>query len=116
MREIYFRKDFDALTKSTQNLRQYIHTKIKEHQHDFDSENLRDFIDVYLKKRNFEEMGTTFVDTVMLFFPDSIDTMAVFMRWIVLYITLYPDVQMKIQAEVDQVVGKDRMVGPIHDQ
>ena len=108
--QIYFRKEHNSFVRATEKFRSYIFQEIKHHKQTFDPEILRDFIDVYLKKRSIEKLGRSFVDTVMIFFPDGVDTMAIFMRWILLYVTLHPEVQKKIQAEIDQVVGTNRMV------
>ena len=107
----YFHKTHKDFEQKTQHLREYLYEEIKRHEETFDSDNLRDVTDVYLKNRDIDQMGKrTFVDTLMIFIPDSIDTMALFMNWIVLHVTYHPDVQQKMQNEIDQVIGKGRMV------
>ena len=106
----YFCKEFDDLMAKTDQLSNYILKEVNSHRESYDPENPRDVIDAYLIHQKGENLGTTFAATLLSFFPDSIDTMAVFMRWIMLYVTLYPEVQRKIQTEIDDVVGSGRMV------
>ncbi len=41
----------------------------------------------------------------LTFFPGT-DTTATFMEWVMLYMAAYPDVQMRIQDEIDWVLAK----------
>ena len=47
--------------------------------------------------------------TIMQLFGAGTDTTALSMRWGVLYMTRYPDVQTTVQEEIDSVVGRDRL-------
>ena len=107
--KIHQRKQFRDFRKASDDLRRYIADEVEEHQKTFDPNHMRDFVDMYLNRADIE-IGKAFYDTVMVFMPDSTDTIAVFMRWIVLYVTLHPEVQMKICKEIDDVVGRDQMV------
>jgi cytochrome P450 len=39
----------------------------------------------------------------------GMETSALTLRWAVLLLVAYPDVQAKMQAEIDAVIGKDRL-------
>ena len=92
-----------------EKLEVFIAEQVAEHLKTFDSANPRDFVDMYLNKPNIE-IGKGLYDTIIAFTSDAIHTMAVLMRWIVLYLGHRPDVQKKIQAEIDVVVGPSQMV------
>ena len=82
---------------------------VKQHKETFDEDNLRDFIDVYLK-----EMKTTsdasfseeqlLVNAFDLFGAGS-ETTATTLAWAVCYMILNPEVQTKVHREIDQELG-----------
>ncbi|KAM4808244.1 cytochrome P450 2U1 [Rhinophrynus dorsalis] len=89
---------------------------IEEHKISLDPENPRDFIDMYLihiKEEQKEQMESSF-NTEYLFyiigdlFVAGTDTTTNTLLWSLLYMCLNPDVQEKVQAEIDAVVGRDR--------
>ena len=70
--------------------------------------NLRDFTDAFLdKQQNVEEdeLSRSFYENIMMFLPDAINTVAVLMRWVLLYITLHQDVQHKMHEELYTNIG-----------
>ncbi len=44
------------------------------------------------------------ITLILLFFLIAIDTFATFMEWAVMYMILYPDIQARLQRELDEVV------------
>ncbi|KAM9329525.1 cytochrome P450 2U1 [Gastrophryne carolinensis] len=89
---------------------------IEEHRVTLDPENPRDFIDMYLIQINKEQktQPNTSFDTEYLFyiigdlFVAGTDTTSNTILWSLLYMCHHPDVQKKVQAEIDVVVGRDR--------
>ncbi|XP_078698409.1 cytochrome P450 2D6-like [Branchiostoma floridae x Branchiostoma belcheri] len=85
--------------------------EISRHRENLDRENPRDFLDFCLLEVEKQEKveGLT-EENVMyialdLFFA-GIDTTAITLMWSLLYMTLNPDIQNKVQQELDAVVGE----------
>ena len=91
------------------NLEDYIAEQVVEHRKTFDPANPRDFVDLYLDKADME-IGKGFYDTIIAFTADAVHSMSVVMLWIVLYLGHHPEIQKKIQAEIDDVIGPNQMV------
>ncbi|XP_071964193.1 cytochrome P450 2U1-like [Antedon mediterranea] len=93
------------------NLKEIQVNILKEHLEDYDPDNLRDFVDIYIneiaknkdKMTSFDEYNLTCV-TTDLFIAGS-ETTATTLLWAILYMSLYPEVQQKVQNELDKVVG-----------
>ena len=82
---------------------------VKQHKETFDEDNLRDFVDVYLK-----EMRTTpdasFTEEELLvvamdMFTAGSETTSTTLAWAVCYMITHPKVQARVQAEIDAVLG-----------
>jgi len=82
---------------------------VKQHKETFDEENPRDFIDMYLKEiksspeAHFDE-EQLLVTTFDLFSAGS-ETTATTLAWAVCYMITNPEVQTKVQQEIDEVLG-----------
>ena len=97
-----------------QEIRQYIGGIIREHKIKFDSNNVKDYIDVYLKE--LQEGGFTGVLnenslllTVVQLFVAGTDTTVNTLKWGLLYMMKYPEVQAKVQQEIDEEIGCSRL-------
>ena len=82
---------------------------VKQHKETFDEDNLRDFVDVYLK-----EMRTTpdasFTEEELLvvamdMFTAGSETTSTTLAWAVCYMITHPEVQARVQAEIDAGLG-----------
>ena len=102
-------KKKQRLIEALEQLEDFIAEKVADHRETFDAANLRDFVDMYLSKPDLE-IGKGFYDTIIAFTADAIHSMSIFMRWIVLYLGHHPEIQKKIQAEIDEAVGPSQMV------
>ncbi|XP_064349598.1 LOW QUALITY PROTEIN: cytochrome P450 2J2-like [Camelus dromedarius] len=89
---------------------------IENHKRDWNPAEARDFIDAYLqeieKVRNPEGNATSSFNeenlihsTLDLFFAGT-ETTSTTLCWGLLYMALYPDIQEKVQAEIDRVLGQ----------
>ncbi|XP_065261482.1 cytochrome P450 2U1 [Emys orbicularis] len=89
---------------------------IAQHRDTLDRENPRDFIDMYLlqveeeRKSNSE---SSFNEDYLFFiigdlFIAGTDTTANTLLWCLLYMSLHPEVQEKVHAEIEVVIGHDR--------
>ncbi|XP_069823406.1 cytochrome P450 2D6-like [Dendropsophus ebraccatus] len=88
---------------------------VSEHQKTWNPNYIRDFIDAYLVEMekakgdnasSFNE-GNLLITTYDLFGAGT-ETTSTTLRWGLLYMILYPDVQFKVQEEIDQVIGRER--------
>ncbi|XP_062411737.1 cytochrome P450 2J2-like [Sardina pilchardus] len=93
----------------------FIRKEVERHKDNFDPENPRDYIDAYLTEMKsgscdptdgFDE--TTLVLNSMDLFLAGTETTATTLLWALLILIKYPDVQEKVQAEIDHVVGQSR--------
>ncbi|XP_014665615.1 PREDICTED: cytochrome P450 2B4-like isoform X1 [Priapulus caudatus] len=96
----------------------YFQRRIDEHKATLDREHVRDFIDAYLKHiedvKTAKRGGETFTETELIFaigslFGAGTETTATTLRWGFVYMINYPDVQRKVQAEIDAVIGDARL-------
>lgn len=71
----------------------------------------RDFVDVLLSLEGSDKLSESDMIAVLweMIFRGT-DTVAVLMEWILARMVLHPDVQSKVQNELDMVVGKSRAV------
>ncbi|NWI68606.1 CP2DH protein, partial [Todus mexicanus] len=93
----------------------YIDVLIEKHMKTWDPAHIRDFTDAFLKEmekgKTAEENGFNFNNlrlvTADLFVAGS-ETTSTTLRWAVLYLLLHPEIQRKVQAEIDKVIGRER--------
>ncbi len=93
---------------------------ITSHEETFQEDNLRDFTDAFLKTRhdNASNPSSSFHGRDGLLNQQGIlndiiqagtDTTSITTSWAVLYMILHPDVQKKVQDELDAVTGRGRL-------
>lgn len=94
-------------------IKEFIREYTEEHRANFDKDNIRDFIDYYLKgTKEMQEAGNEKWTDEHLFqiivdlFNAGTETTATSLGWMFLYLIKYPDVQKKVQAEIDKVIGE----------
>ncbi|VDI02005.1 Hypothetical predicted protein, partial [Mytilus galloprovincialis] len=97
-----------------------IERKFREHEDTFDCDNIRDFTDSLILTRKEaeqdEEMMSQLTDThlrqtLVDIFRGGIDTSRVTLYFAIRYMAGLPDIQSKVQEEINRVVGKDRLPG-----
>ncbi|XP_051898924.1 cytochrome P450 2J5-like [Pristis pectinata] len=87
---------------------------IKQHRETLNSETIRDYIDAYLLETEKKPEADSFMlDGNLLFniydlFLAGTETTTTTLRWGLLYMMAYPDIQEKCQKEVDEVIGRSR--------
>uniref|UniRef100_A0A8B9JLP5 Cytochrome P450 2J2-like n=1 Tax=Astyanax mexicanus TaxID=7994 RepID=A0A8B9JLP5_ASTMX len=92
----------------------FISDEVKKHKEKFDPSNPRDYIDAFLleiEKNNDPDAGfnieTLIVSSLEMFEAGS-ETTATTLRWGFLYMMKYPEIQKKVQEEIDRVIGQSR--------
>ncbi|GBM69202.1 Cytochrome P450 2U1 [Araneus ventricosus] len=97
----------------TQKLTDFTLKEIAEHEKTLDPNNLRDYIDGYLveiEKRNDPAFCKEVLqDMIGAFFGAGSETVRLTLEWLVLTMAAYQDVQKKVQQEIDNVIGTERM-------
>ncbi|KAL3874626.1 hypothetical protein ACJMK2_037612 [Sinanodonta woodiana] len=104
------RKVFNAFD----DMYKYVRKRIKEHRATFDPDNIRDFVDLYLKAEehkddeavNEENMFRVIIDL----FNAGTDTSSTTLVWAILFLMTNPDVQDKCQKEIKENIGSGRPV------
>ncbi|XP_072037045.1 cytochrome P450 2L1-like [Amphiura filiformis] len=95
----------------------FVDKRVEEHRAIFDVENPKDFIDEYLKAMRaapkpddpFSYLQEDNMRALLfLMFDAGTDTMSTILDWCCLYMMAYPDIQKKIQKEMDAAVGRNR--------
>uniref|UniRef100_A0A673ATH9 Cytochrome P450 2J2-like n=1 Tax=Sphaeramia orbicularis TaxID=375764 RepID=A0A673ATH9_9TELE len=98
-----------------EELKDFIRTEVKDHKQKWDPSDLRDYIDYYLNEiqttkgqddSTFDE-ECLFMSVLDLFGAGS-ETTSTTLRWAFLYMVKYPEIQERVQAEIDSVIGQSR--------
>ncbi|XP_075802026.1 cytochrome P450 2J3-like isoform X2 [Microtus pennsylvanicus] len=96
-------------------LKSYISDVVENHRRDWNPDEPRDFIDAFLTEitKHSDKTTTSFNEenlicsTLDLFFAGT-ETTSTTMRWALLYMAVYPEIQEKVQAEIDRVIGQEK--------
>ncbi|XP_053400359.1 steroid 17-alpha-hydroxylase/17,20 lyase-like isoform X2 [Mercenaria mercenaria] len=113
-------KDVEAITD--QLMERFIRKKFKEAESTFSKENIRHFTDnlILARMEAEEEDGGEaakgldedhLVQTLGDIFFAGIDTSRFTLRFALLHMVAFPDIQEKVQEEIDNAVGRDRLPG-----
>ncbi|XP_076039457.1 cytochrome P450 2J2-like [Oratosquilla oratoria] len=96
---------FDAYSRTVDTIKSVIRKEIESHKKDFDEANAKDLINTYLIALSRANAPDTFSEeqlavTGMDFFVAGSDTTTMTLRWAILYMALYPDVQENVFLEL----------------
>ncbi|XP_019646726.1 PREDICTED: cytochrome P450 2C15-like [Branchiostoma belcheri] len=98
----------------------FVRAQIKEHQRTLDPNDIRDFIDAYLLEMKAQDQSeTTFteeqlIQTVTDLFLAGTETTSTTLLWASLLMILNPDIQQKVQEEIDSVLGQGQTPSMSH--
>ncbi|XP_031232667.1 cytochrome P450 2J5-like [Mastomys coucha] len=102
--------------RNWRKLKLFVFHIIKNHQKDWNPDEPRDFIDAFLvEMQKYLDKITSFNEenlicsTLDLFLAGT-ETTSTTLRWALLYMTVYPEIQKNVQAEIDRVIGHKRQV------
>uniref|UniRef100_A0A8C9SZZ8 Cytochrome P450 2J2-like n=1 Tax=Scleropages formosus TaxID=113540 RepID=A0A8C9SZZ8_SCLFO len=92
----------------------FVKLKIKEHKEDWDPSTPRDYIDSFLSETEKNSFAQSFNEDNLCFctldlFTAGTETTSTTLNWALLYMIKYPEIQEKVQAEIDQVLGPSRL-------
>lgn len=111
----WFDKDYEKQKKLFDEINEIVQPYISNHQENFDPNDPKDFMDVYLNeisstndvnssfygKRGEESLISTMTDL----FLAGTETTTSSLLWAILCLLHYPEVQAKVQDEIDHVIG-----------
>uniref|UniRef100_UPI003AB0D53C cytochrome P450 2J2-like n=1 Tax=Centroberyx gerrardi TaxID=166262 RepID=UPI003AB0D53C len=93
----------------------FLQEQIKKHQEEWNPEDPRDYVDTYLaemEKRKVDPQAGFNTETLMICTLDLIEagteSAATTLRWALVFMMNYPEIQEKVQAEIDRVIGQSR--------
>ncbi|KAF7203083.1 cytochrome P450 2J6 isoform X2 [Nothobranchius furzeri] len=97
------------------DVKSFVRGELNEHKKNWDPSEQKDYIDCYLNEIHTSkgQEDNTFDDenliicVVDLFVAGS-ETTSTTLRWGFLYMAKYPEIQKKVQAEIDRVIGQSR--------
>ncbi|XP_073332439.1 cytochrome P450 2J2-like isoform X2 [Pagrus major] len=93
----------------------FLKKEVERHQEERNPDDPRDYIDVYLgemeKKKEDPQAGFN-IETLLVCTLDLIEagteSAANTLRWAIVFMLNYPEIQKKVQAEIDRVIGQSR--------
>ena len=108
---------YQKIKQNRKETGEYFKKIANEHRLTLEPNQVRDFVDAYLvQQEKIKQSGkdSYFSEEQLIqimndIFSAGLETVTSTIEWAVLYLLLYPEVQKKIQNEIDQVVGKDRV-------
>ncbi|XP_077308645.1 cytochrome P450 2D6 [Lithobates pipiens] len=104
----------DYVLKPDRDAMAFLKEIISEHKKSYNPNYIRDFIDAYLIEMEKEkESDSSFTERNLLcstydLFAAGTGTTSTTLRWALIYMLLYPNIQEKVHEEIDQVIGRNR--------
>ncbi|KAM6217054.1 cytochrome P450 2J2-like [Rhynchocyon petersi] len=101
-----------TVVKHWEKLKLFVSQVIEHHKKDWNPDDPRDFIDAYLKEMTKTGNATSSFDEENLvcstldLFVAGTETTSTVLRWALLYMAINPEIQEKVQAEIDRVLGQ----------
>ncbi|XP_025055596.1 cytochrome P450 1A5-like isoform X3 [Alligator sinensis] len=93
----------------------YLQKMVKEHYETFEKDNIRDITDSLIEEAKKAEANANIqlpkgkiVNLVNDIFGAGFDTVTTALSWSLMYLVSYPDIQKRIQEELDQNIGRER--------
>ncbi|XP_033110809.1 cytochrome P450 2U1-like [Anneissia japonica] len=111
---LFYTPMYNRFREVTSSLIAFINDSIQQHQETFDAGNIRDIIDSCLAELEKEHVDSklfakdTLWRTLFDLFIAGSETTATTIMWTILYLVKYPEVQEKLQQEVDEVLGQEK--------
>ncbi|XP_034544780.1 cytochrome P450 2U1 [Notolabrus celidotus] len=109
---------FKELRQVEGDITMFLKRFIARHRETLDPENPRDLTDMYLMEMLAQQaagnVDSSFTEDYLFYiigdlFIAGTDTTANSVLWVLLYLILHPDIQDKVQVEIDEVVGTHRV-------
>ncbi len=112
------RKTLEDFPKAMNMLDNYISKNVEQHRESFDPENLKNIADGVLKanseitesdRNNMQLSEYAIVNGILIQFAAAGTALtSLMLRWALLYLITYPEIQAQIQQELDDVIGREQ--------
>ncbi|XP_061894786.1 uncharacterized protein LOC133644382 [Entelurus aequoreus] len=93
----------------------FLQKEVEKHREEWNPEEPRDYIDVFLgeiEKRKEDPQAGFNIESLVVSTLDMVEagteTSATTLRWALVYMLHYPEIQEEVQAEIDRVIGQAR--------
>ncbi|XP_064651018.1 cytochrome P450 2C15-like [Lineus longissimus] len=108
--------NYATIKKNVRAMQGFAVKHINEHKKRFDPDNIADFLDAYIaekEKQDKKDPNNTFTDeqlknVIFELFGAGSDTTATTLEWAILLMVTHPEIQRKIQSEIDDAIGDER--------
>lgn len=102
------------IMKNLDDIFSFIKNQIKKHEETYDPSCIRDIIDLYIQHARHENKNDNITGKDLLYIIRDLynagsETTATSLRWLLLYLTKYPDIQKRCRDEITEAIG-DRIV------
>ncbi|XP_069743805.1 cytochrome P450 1B1 [Narcine bancroftii] len=108
IRSVY--QDFKRINREFYS---FVQEKAKQHRLTFRPQRIRDMLDAFIRTIDHQRgsgLSSVYVESSLTdIFGASQDTLSTALHWLILYLIWKPEVQRRIQEEVDRVVGRQRV-------
>ncbi|NWS71187.1 CP2J2 protein, partial [Crotophaga sulcirostris] len=109
----YLPGSHQTIFKNWRFLKSFVKGKIDKHKEDWNPSESRDFIDSYLQEIAKDNGGSIFQEENLVacaldLLLAGTETTSTTIRWALLYMAIYPEIQARVQAEIDAVIGQTR--------
>ncbi|KFM59349.1 Cytochrome P450 2A12, partial [Stegodyphus mimosarum] len=105
--------DVGSLSRVYDKMKDYVSIQIKEHEETLNKTNIRDFIDGYLveihKRNDSAFCKPVLEDTAVGLLSAGSETVRLTLDWLMLTMAAYPNVQKKIQSEIDKAIPRSSL-------
>ncbi|KAK2540519.1 cytochrome P450 2J2 [Columba guinea] len=109
----FFPGSHQTFFKNWRLMRNFVKERIDKHKEDWNPSESRDFIDCYLQEIAKDNGDGTFQEENLVacaldLFLAGTETTSTTIRWALLFMAMYPEIQARVQAEIDTVIGQAR--------
>ncbi|KAL8196939.1 UNVERIFIED_CONTAM: hypothetical protein K2H54_002417 [Gekko kuhli] len=109
------RNDMKKFKEFNQQFVDFVQTITKDHYESFSKDNIRDITDSLIdlsqekeRKMKIHVPARQIMNLVNDIFGAGSDTVSTTLSWCLAYLVVYPEIQKKIQGEIDETIGSER--------
>ncbi|XP_071666245.1 cytochrome P450 2J2-like [Patagioenas fasciata] len=109
----FFPGAHQTVFKNSRLMRNFVKERINKHKEDWNPSESRDFIDCYLQEIAKNNSDGIFQEENLMacavdLFLAGTETTSTTIRWALLFMAMYPEIQARVQAEINTVIGQGR--------